>query len=475
MGGLGPNGPAVDYVVEGSIRRIELPVIPRVGRARDGHAVAIVGYTANGFVIQNSWGTDWGNGGFALSPYEDFMLHSTDVWAAQLGVPVTTNLWDSKGLADSKAGRFRATPMIPAADIRPYVVDVGNNGELSDSGEYFTLPSDIDRLFNKTIPERTEPWAKKRVVLYLHGGLNAEIEVARRIVAYRDVMLANEIYPIHIMWESGFDETLGQLIEDLLEGIAGRAGDVEEWLRKTRDGLVEAKDRTFELTAAGPGSLFWDKMKDNARLSSDHPNNLGAMQILGQHVKKALKGVSQAQLDKWELHVVGHSAGSVYCAHAMPHLLSTGIALKSIQFMAPAMTVQLFKSSMMPLIKSKKCPCPHLYILSDTGERDDDVGPYGKSLLYLVSNAFEKKRETPLLGMQRFLTKLEDHIDPDADVSALLKSHITVAGQPPEKGLHSQSDSHGGFDDDKATMNSVLRFILGTQPKTEFTDRDLQF
>ena len=38
---------------------------------------------------------------------------------------------------------------------------------------------------------------------------------------------------------------------------------------------------------------------------------------------------------------------------------------------------------------------------SDSGERDDTVGPYGKSLLFLVSNAFERRRETPLLGMER--------------------------------------------------------------------------
>jgi len=33
--------------------------------ARGGHAVAIVGYDKDGFIIRNSWGTDWGDSGFA--------------------------------------------------------------------------------------------------------------------------------------------------------------------------------------------------------------------------------------------------------------------------------------------------------------------------------------------------------------------------------------------------------------------------
>src|SRR3546814_6798093 len=50
----------------------ELPVIAHARGARDqGHAFAIVGYTREGFVIQNSWGDHWGRGGFAVLPYAD--------------------------------------------------------------------------------------------------------------------------------------------------------------------------------------------------------------------------------------------------------------------------------------------------------------------------------------------------------------------------------------------------------------------
>jgi len=48
-------------------------------------------------------------------------------------------------------------------------------------------------------------------------------------------------------------------------------------------------------------------------------------------------------------------------------------------------------------------PLPSLFVLSEEQERDDSVGPYGKSLLYLVSNAFEGTREVSLLGMKAYL------------------------------------------------------------------------
>lgn len=37
-----------------------------------GHAIAIIGYTEEGFIIRNSWGTSYGDSGYSILPYEDF-------------------------------------------------------------------------------------------------------------------------------------------------------------------------------------------------------------------------------------------------------------------------------------------------------------------------------------------------------------------------------------------------------------------
>jgi len=40
-----------------------------------GHAVAGVGWTKEGIIIRNSWGTYWGNRGYTLYPFEEWGMH----------------------------------------------------------------------------------------------------------------------------------------------------------------------------------------------------------------------------------------------------------------------------------------------------------------------------------------------------------------------------------------------------------------
>lgn len=475
-----PSGEAREIVYfEGqSQRHRKLPVIVRQDRAKAAHAVAIVGYTEDGFIIQNSWGEEWGNDGFALLPYEDYMLHAIDLWVAQLGVPIKADLWSlGEAYADTNAGIQRASAIVPLADIRPYAIDIGNNGELSRTGDYWTSEEDLARLFDTEIPKRTAEWPVKRVMLYLHGGLNDERSAARRVIAFRDVFLANQIYPLHIMWESGGVDAIKQMFADLSSQGDDRAG--RQWLGRVRDGLLDARDWTLELTAALPGGALWREMKENAFLASNHPRDRGGVQILAVKAGQALKSLPDDQRDNWQLHIVGHSAGAIYAAHALEPLASAGIAVMSLQLMAPAITTDLFRKTIGKMAASGTCPLPDIYMMSDTGERDDDVGPYGKSLLYLISNAFEGKRETPLLGMSRFLRDRQEDRNAavvDRELEALLAGQLIVAGESAGRlGLLSRSDSHGGFDNDPDTMNSVLRRILGAAPKVEFEARHLQY
>ena len=478
----GPEQAPITYVLSDNLLQRNIPVISRKGRADGGHAIAVVGYTYEGFIIQNSWGEEWGSGGFALLPYEDWMLHATDCWVAQLGVPIGFDVWTRRGAADTTAGLQRASRTVPLSEIRPYVVDIGNNGLLSQSGNYWTTEEDLVRLF-ESIREQTKEWKKHRIMLYLHGGLNDELAVARRVVAFRDVCLENEIYPVHIMWETGFWESLKASILDLFTNKDERAG--ADWLKKLREGIVDAKDRTIEITAAGPGTTLWSEMKENARLASAGE---GGMRLLTQKAQQAMAVLSQAQKKNWELHVVGHSAGSIFAAYAIRMLIELGTNFKSLQFLAPAISVDSFKKFLMPYIVSGECPLPTMYVLSDVGERDDTVGPYGKSLLYLVSNAFEGKRETPILGMERFISS--ESQDPnkelvDKEVEALFKKKVNGlpslirAGEGGRSTLLSpslsRSETHGGFDNDEYTLNSVLYRILEDKPKRPFTLRDLQY
>ncbi|MEP7142300.1 MAG: C1 family peptidase [Ferruginibacter sp.] len=482
------KGRPQNYLFKNKLKKIALPIIERKERADGGHAIAIIGYTREGFIIQNSWGEKWGHKGFALLPYEDWMLHSSDCWVVQLGVPVDTDLWNEKENRDTDAGRQRASDMIPLESIRPYVINIGNNGFLSDTGNYWTTEKDIERLFT-TVADTAKDWDKKRIMLYLHGGLNSEKDVARRVISFKQVCLDNKIYPVHIMWETDFWTSLKDQLFDLFTEDDKASVD---WLAKLRDSTLEIKDRSFELTASKMGTMLWDEMKENAQLASKKPVGASekrrAITMVADKGREAFNTLDDKEKTKWEIHIVAHSAGAIFITHALETLLQIGIPVKSVQFLAPAISIDLFKEKYFPLMLKDSRLRPSIYVLSDKGERDDDVGPYGKSLLYLVSNAFERRRETPLLGMEMFINGenrdlIKKYIDPE--ISKMLQKDINgwpalvIAGKAPATEDIGpdicRSGSHGGFDSDSFTLNSVLFRILGKKPKRKFDLRDLQY
>ncbi|MHB1590604.1 MAG: C1 family peptidase, partial [Sulfuricella sp.] len=92
---------------------------------------------------------------------------------------------------------------------------------------------------------------------------------------------------------------------------------------------------------------------------------------------------------------------------------------------------------------------------------------YHKSLLYLVSDAFEKRVRIPLfqndgepiLGMEKFVCG-----DPELDMlfkngkADWVRSPNTAKDGSP---VHSTARHHGDFDDDKPTVLATLARILG--------------
>ena len=97
-------------------------------RSRGGHAYCLVGYDEIGFLVQNSWGTDWGNRGFATLPYEDWLDSAYDAWVARPGVPQTP-FYSGRTRTAAATGGALATGAGP--DLRRlsyHVVNTGNDG-----------------------------------------------------------------------------------------------------------------------------------------------------------------------------------------------------------------------------------------------------------------------------------------------------------------------------------------------------------
>jgi len=62
--------------------------MPSVGEEfQGGHAMTVVGYAKDGFIIRNSWGKDWADEGYTIYPYSDWGSH----WELWTTVDQNTN------------------------------------------------------------------------------------------------------------------------------------------------------------------------------------------------------------------------------------------------------------------------------------------------------------------------------------------------------------------------------------------------
>ena len=153
------------------------------------------------------------------------------------------------------------------------------------------------------------------------------------------------------------------------------------------------------------------------------------------------------------------------------YLASKGVRVKTCTLWAPAITTVLFRATYMPLVKSGDIGRLALFQLDDRTERDDNcAGIYHKSLLYLVSNAFEDHRGEPLLGLAK-------DVDADSAIRALFANTAdrVIAPNRVDHGKPDASEAkhHADFDDDEATILATLARILGSAKSA--ADAPVQF
>ena len=96
-----------------------------------GHAFVIVGYTAAGFIVQNSWGARWGTRGLAILTYQDWTENAMDCWVAQVGVATQQHLEIARSPSlrlDKGRVQIAADNTLRDREISPFVIDMENNG-----------------------------------------------------------------------------------------------------------------------------------------------------------------------------------------------------------------------------------------------------------------------------------------------------------------------------------------------------------
>jgi hypothetical protein len=340
-------------------------------------------------------------------------------------------------------------------EISPFVVNMENEGRLSRRGRFRTGEDDLRALVEHHMPIAAAKWGIPAnghldVAIFAHGGLTSEDAAAVTARAWIAHLYSNRVFPIFLMWETGAFDTLGNIFEDAVRGEEEKTGG-ERWSRFKRE-FKDWLNERMEGLARRPGRQLWGEMKQNADALTGAKDAGGV--LLLQQLKRA---GAVAGLPKLRLHLVGHSAGAIVHAHLGPRALKQNLDLASISLLAPAVRLDVFDRQLGALIAARRIPVL-VSNLTDAAERADDTcKPYGHSLLYLVSRAFEDHEETPLLGMEKHLVPALPAHAWGMQVRQLRTPGFAWA----QASAATRATTHGGLDNDDAVREAVVRFIRG--------------
>ena len=454
-------------------------MIRRSHRILGGHAFAIVGYNAQGFWVQNSWGPQWGRHGCALVTYDDWLNNAMDAWVARLGVPVRLRTAAATATAISAAVSNRMAQ--PLENVRPYVISIDRDGTLKPIGTYATSERDIARIFEYEIPRRTKEWRHKRIMLFAGSGLETETEAIRTALNFGTSMTDDEIYPLGFIWRTDFWSVVRKILQ---EALSRRSPDTIA-LDPNKEFMLDRLDEALEpLARELYGRLLWQETRDIGRLATK--NEQAGVRIFLRHLLRFLRDNPE-----FEVHMVAHGAGSVFFAPlvqllAMPadHKVEAGpmkgrsghgVPLQTCTLWAPASPIEDVRESYLAALAHRGIDRFTVYTLTDQAEQDDDcVDIYHKSFLYLVAHALEKNicipllcpEGTPLLGMERHI--LDDRALNELFISGKAEWVVAPNGYFEGSVNASGARTHIDFVRDEATLLSTIARIKGIREERSY-------
>ncbi|MCK1651884.1 peptidase C1 [Bradyrhizobium sp. 149] len=482
-----------------------------------GHAFALVGYTSDGFIVQNSWGPHWGFHGFGLLTYEDWTRYGTDAWALTLGAPMRVTLPPIKGKQSaanlahqshrfvspsmrtdlSLDERLRARAMLRSDAARDtsavspwingeeakHIIFIGHNGSAERELVEASSGNDAVAVVVQQCLDRAAQQGFSDLAIVLHGGLNSRDDGIARARVLGPWFEANRIMPIFVVWQTGLLESAGDILKSAAEKLVLPSGADKGWLRSKIDDI---KDRAFEVFARDAGvKAIWENMKFRAAGAS-RPG--GGLAVAARELERGLGQMSKSQ--RPQIHLIGHSAGAIMHGYFLGPMKARGLKASSIHLWAPACTVA-FASDKYGSAFADKVADPEttfVDVLSDANETSDPCVPalYSKSLLYLVSRALEPDHKTPVLGLQKVWRKWRANDDTfmsgsqkileawaSASEDVVLDTPISETEVPtchePNKD-ETIPANHGSFDNNLDVVNRTIRRIIGKTPSKPVTD-----
>jgi len=478
--------------------------------AAGGHAFCVVGYNKAGFMVQNSWGKKWGWNGFAIISYNDWVVNAYDAWVVARGVPVDakrapttysnssltalTNNRTDQGILQARSTRTKSKTD-PWSESRAYrhSLVLSNNGRPKHTVLHAKNP---DASARKVCYDNLKSWLNadpknRKLAIYAHGGLNDEESAIERVSVMAPYFYENDIYPLFVVWKTGLAETIQHTIADAYNTIVPGAGTsgIKEWVTDRTDTAIEVAARALHLKS------IWTEIKENAKHASDSrvpgysrgkSTRAGGMVILA----KCLAELRELYPDL-EIHIIGHSAGSILFGEWFRQLIRRNLTLSSVNLFAPACTIEFANRTYKHAVEKKVVNINDINIvnLDDEMERNDkSLVLYRKSLLYLVSRAFEDLHKMPLLGLdaawfpenckakesggfhlsqKRVIETWTSFIKKGNKPTLLGRQHsqVKISAKPNYIDL-----SHGSFDNDIAIIERTIKTIRASKLIYKVTD-----
>ncbi len=387
-------------------------VPPRPGQSRgalddEKHAFVIVGYTPKGFLVLNSWGSDWGGWrpdlpgrddrdkpipGIALWPYADWADRIMDGWVLRLGVGAAEAFEYSigdQGLGFGSGTGVRATPVHTILGNFLHLDD----GDFVRAGGYVSTELTLTET-KRFLAENAKAKADKRyrgVLLTFAGGLVGLRGATDHIARQKRLVAGARWYPFTVLWCVDYVEQSRTILESVFAEAGKRAG-----------GPSARLDRVIEDLAHGVGRAIWRDIECAAAKGARSEGPLHALTRAGAELA--------TDRPEFRLRIVAESEGALALAALLAALRTEGFAseaaaffaiLESVDLIAPPLSLGEHRKLVSDLNagwgpeRADRRLRVHLPCARD--EKRLAVPPYGLSYFELVSRAFrgERVRDRP--------------------------------------------------------------------------------
>ncbi|MBK9205349.1 MAG: hypothetical protein IPL73_23575 [Candidatus Obscuribacter sp.] len=251
------------------------------------------------------------------------------------------------------------------------------------------------------------------------------------------------------------------LSRDLVEKVARRA------IRPIWDDM---KVRALQCSARA-GEMSDGHSADEKSASANYPGATVTIDRLKKYV--------DAHPGEVEINLVSHSAGSIYSVGVLARMQDAGLKVHNLVFLAPAIRVCDYQMFIAPKLSAKMIDKVAIFNLSEYFEENDLSSikgiAYPHSLLYLVARALESPGVWGIRGTSAFTRYAACSNKPlsvisDATPADVLKSNMAVVvnssssaskeqSKEASSRLASTATSHGGFGDDRATLESIALLL----------------